>query len=845
MRAGNWLNAMKQATNQTELQKLLGATALYALTSWSVRLFFGEATIFFLASGIALAAVLIGGNRYAGAVFVGALLANAFIGVDHGVNLAFALGSCLSAWAGAYWIRRSGRFNWSLTSLQDIRRLFVWGALAGSGVSAIVGASSLFFAGAVRADQYPATLLHWWMGDALGVVLMTTPILLWWPVLRTPENWSTWWSASRPSARQIAEPTLLLLLTTVFAGLVFLDWTHSLLPPDWHLAVDQVFRGYWMFLFVAWAAVRHDQKGAALVLLLVSAMAVAGVDQGTGFFSKSEGFSQLISYWFFTMVLSLVGMTMATYAAANKWTAKALGYANVGLNQELTNTQVALDRHAIVATTDTQGLILSVNDRFCAASGYTRDELLGQDHSILNSGIHPKGFFKDMYRSIEAGRHWQADVCSRAKDGNLFWMQTTVMPFMDDAGKPERYIAIRYDITANKAVEAELISKRVEAEQANRIKSDFLANMSHEIRTPMNGIIGMTSLALDSQNETERTEFMGFVKSSAESLLVIINDILDFSKIEAGKLSIEQVAFDLRLTLTHLFNPLGSGAKDKGLQFNCDIAPDVPPCVLGDPTRLRQVLLNLVGNAIKFTQKGRVDCSVSVVDRTASTVTLRFAVCDTGIGIAADKLSTVFEAFAQADTSTTRRFGGTGLGLSISTRLVELMRGHLDVRSEMGKGSVFSFTLILDIAELPAPNPADYAVADRSTGKVSLRILLVEDNPINQMLAMRLLEKWGHCTTLAANGQIAIDLLAKGARFELVLMDMQMPVMGGIEATRQLRLLEAQEGWLPLPVIAMTANAMESDRKACMEAGMDDFLSKPINHAALAAVLATFDGERT
>jgi CheY-like chemotaxis protein len=240
-----------------------------------------------------------------------------------------------------------------------------------------------------------------------------------------------------------------------------------------------------------------------------------------------------------------------------------------------------------------------------------------------------------------------------------------------------------------------------------------------------------------------------------------------------------------------------------------------------------------------------VDCSVSVVDRTASTVTLRFAVCDTGIGIAADKLSTVFEAFAQADTSTTRRFGGTGLGLSISTRLVELMGGHLDVRSEMGKGSVFSFTLILDIAELPAPNPADYAVADRSTGKVSLRILLVEDNPINQMLAMRLLEKWGHCTTLAANGQIAIDLLAKGERFELVLMDMQMPVLGGIEATRQLRLLEAQEGWLPLPVIAMTANAMESDRKACMEAGMDDFLSKPINHAALAAVLATFDGERT
>jgi CheY-like chemotaxis protein len=223
---------------------------------------------------------------------------------------------------------------------------------------------------------------------------------------------------------------------------------------------------------------------------------------------------------------------------------------------------------------------------------------------------------------------------------------------------------------------------------------------------------------------------------------------------------------------------------------------------------------------------------------------LRFAVCDTGIGIAADKLSTVFEAFAQADTSTTRRFGGTGLGLSISTRLVELMGGHLDVSSEMGKGSVFSFSLVLDIAEMLVTNPEGDGVADPSIGEISLRILLVEDNPINQMLATRLLEKWGHCITLAENGQIAMDLIASGDRFELVLMDMQMPVMGGIEATRRLRLLEAHEGWAPLPVIAMTANAMESDRKACMEAGMDDFLSKPIDHAALAAVLGAFEGER-
>ena len=412
--------------------------------------------------------------------------------------------------------------------------------------------------------------------------------------------------------------------------------------------------------------------------------------------------------------------------------------------------------------------------------------------------------------------------------------------FPGSAGKPLHYIAIVADISAKKAFEAELITKRVEAEQANRIKSDFLANMSHEIRTPMNGIIGMTNLALDTQDPAERTEFLGFVKSSAESLLVILNDILDFSKIEAGKLSMERVQFDVRQTVIDVLQSVRPAALGKGLQLQSELATGVPERVWGDPTRLRQVLLNLVGNAVKFTAQGQVDCRVSIGAHEGTKVALSFTVQDTGIGIAPEQLGVVFEAFSQADTSTTRKFGGTGLGLSISTQLVDLMGGRLQAQSELGKGSVFSFTLVFDIAEeasIQSSAEVLAKVAEVPLGQASLRVLVVEDNMINQKLALLLLGKWGHCATLAENGQVALDLISAGQHFDLVMMDMQMPVMGGLEATRSLRLLEAQRGWAPMPVIAMTANAMESDRQACLDAGMDDYLSKPLNRVALAAVL--------
>jgi PAS domain S-box-containing protein len=528
----------------------------------------------------------------------------------------------------------------------------------------------------------------------------------------------------------------------------------------------------------------------------------------------------------------------------------------IELNRSLMDFQQALTDSSIVSRADRAGRITFVNENFVKISGYSQEELVGENHRVVNSGHHPKSFWSEMWRTISGGKIWRGDVKNKAKDGTFYWVDTFVMPFLDENNRIKEYLSVRNDITSRKQSEKELRISRERAEKANKAKSEFLANMSHEIRTPLNGVIGFTELLAKTSLDDTQNQYVALVNQSANNLLDIVNNVLDFSKIEAGKIEISNEPTDLHTLCKQVVAMIGPLAMQKNIAllfFYDDLLPRV---VSIDPVRFKQILANLLGNAIKFTEQGEIELKVEASVATFGTIgsndnsAFRFSVRDTGIGIREENFKKIFNSFSQEDASVTKRYGGTGLGLSISNKLLQLMGSRLQLSSQLGKGSTFYFDVLLSHRAASAPNvrekdASNVIVRNERSDNVQqladkkLRILVAEDNIINMSLVKAIIGNISAAMSIieARDGKQAIRLFQE-EKPDIVFMDIQMPEMNGYEATTQIRELEAGHVRSKrTPIIALTAGATPEEHEKSMHAGMDDFITKPIEENAIEKVL--------
>ncbi len=553
------------------------------------------------------------------------------------------------------------------------------------------------------------------------------------------------------------------------------------------------------------------------------------------------------------VVLGIVVFLVRVRAlVAERCTAEARFSAEVAL-RNLESYRAIIDKHAIVSETDVHGNITRVNDQFCEISEYSRAEVIGRTHRLINSGRHPASMWKEMWSAISSGGSWRGEICNRARSGALYWVNATLAPMFDASGRIRGYFSVRTDITPIKLAQERLAEALAAARSATVAKSEFLANMSHEIRTPMTAIMGFAELLGDHDVQSDprqRLEYITTIKRNGEHLLTIINDILDLSKIEAGKMTVEQLETRPDQLVAEVLSLMHPKAAGQGIKLEAQYDSPIPATIRSDPVRLRQILINLVGNAIKFTQVGGVTIRVSLQSSPAREPELRLQIVDTGVGMTSEQLQRLFQPFEQADASTTRRFGGTGLGLQISKRFAEMLGGSISAVSEVGVGSVFTLAVATGpLAGVPmvAPGIGPDVAGDRSqeaepsSGEPplkGLRILLAEDGPDNQRLIAFQLRNAGAVVYVAGYGRLAVEALTRDGTVDaplvhplpvdLILTDMQMPEMDGYSATRLLR----SKG-CDLPILALTAHAMRGDADKCLAAGCDDYATKPINRRVL------------
>ncbi len=498
---------------------------------------------------------------------------------------------------------------------------------------------------------------------------------------------------------------------------------------------------------------------------------------------------------------------------------------------------------SLVASNTTSGVIINdkngrvewVNQAFEKITGFNLDDVKGRPlGDTLQGELTDISIIERARRLSKNKKSFEVDIQTYRKNGEPMWISVINSVILDKHGEVEKYVEVIIDISSKKRVELELIASKEEAEQLNRAKDMFISVMSHEIRTPLNAVIGMSRLLLDGESTEAQKENLDILKFSADNLMTLINDVLDFTKIETGNIELEKANVNLRELVLRVNSSMRYRATEKGITLQQNIDNALPQFVLGDSARIVQILLNLVSNAIKFTDNGGVTINLTVLEESGHNVRIRFEVADTGIGIAEDKIGTIFESFKQAEADTTRKYGGTGLGLAISKRLVELHKSRINVDSVLGQGSTFSFVITFNKADSPT-----ISANNKMEIGLSLSVLVVDDNQINRILVNKVLQKWGTKVDFAENGQQAVDKIMSSKGYDVVLMDVHMPIMGGLEATQILR-AEADPYFKQLPIVALTASMLSNEVNQMTDAGMNDFILKPFDPKTLYDKLAKY-----
>ena len=961
-----------------KLRKLLGAVCfvvVYVLLDRSTIAFqiFTEISAWYPPTGLALAALIGFGLAYAPVILIAECIASILnyhqplhsyiflIG-----NIEFVAGYALAA----HILRRVVKIDWRLRTVRDV----MWLLLVANCVAcaeAFLGAWFLTADRLIPAHQYLQAAMNWWIGDAVAIGSIVPFFLLYFlPGLRRFAGYSENGGTVDHALPVVGKHELQGFWRALESGL----FAVSIAAVLWTALSGKFSRGnemfYLLFPPLIWVAVRRGLRGATAAILALD----TGLIVALRIYPRST--SELSLLQFLMLILSLAGLVLGALISERDAGEQRLSEEEGRIRLVLESTGEA------IYGVDNNGECTFCNHAMLRLLRFdSQADVLGRNihdviHHTRKDGTPSPRDECSLQKDFLAGRKFhKSDELLWRSDGSSFDAEIWCHPLLRE-GEMTGAVVTFVDITERKKVQEALRQAKEDAEAANRAKSDFLANMSHEIRTPMNGILGMTTLALETNLDAEQRGYLSMVKSSGESLLTLLNDILDLSKIEAGKLDLEIAELSVEDCIEEALQPLEVSAEQKGIELVWNIGRDIPDVVRGDSTRLRQVLINLAGNALKFTSRGQVAIYGRHAGTTSDGLTLEFTIADTGIGIPEDKRAKIFEPFAQADMSTSRRYGGTGLGLSICERLVKLMGGRIWVESEEGRGSEFHFTMqvfsqlprakrnatpggivppdphrigrrvlivvenlvnrellqrfltrwkmkaviatdaanalallaeagrtreyfsaILIEKDLPGPGgfallaamrasttidvpvilahsrpldaaekircgqlsvtrtilkpfrraplsealqifPAELdqmqlpaALPPAEQAPASWRVLLAEDNVVNQRLTSRLLEKMGHVVTVAPHGQVALQLLAEN-EFDLVAMDMQMPVMDGLEATEKIRAREKKTG-LHLPIVAMTANAFEEDRERCLRAGMDGYVAKPVTSEAI------------